>query len=70
MKITNEILYQEILHIKEHTGSIEKHLEKLNGKVGNHDIDITAIKTRQGVVWAVLGALGTGLISLAIALFT
>jgi len=35
-KITNDVLYNEIMHVKEHTQKIETHLEQLNSKVATN----------------------------------
>lgn len=42
-------------------------LKEVNGSVQRHQVSITRMETRGAVVWAALGALATGLVTLAIA---
>jgi len=44
--ITNEVLYNEIKHVKEHMSAVEKHLKDLNGQVGNNTLALG----KQGVL--------------------
>ena len=66
MKVTNELLMQEISYVRESTDKIEKHLEKLNGMVGTHSVEIATIKTRQNAVWAILGTLGGAVVTILV----
>lgn len=57
-KNTPDELMIEIKYIRESTDKIEKHLERLNGKVETHGLSLATLDARQKVVWAVLGTLG------------
>ena len=70
-KITNDILYNEIMHVKEHTQKIENHLEKLNSKVAtnidtikDNEKEVAQINVKmQGLLW-IVGTVTTTLTAL------
>lgn len=68
-KITNELLYAELSHVRTNTEKIEKHLEAMNGKVVEHSISLAQLHTNQKGMMKWFSVIGTAFITGLTALF-
>ena len=68
-KITNDVLYNEIMHIKSKTERIEQHLSKLNGKVVDNQLIIEKLNTNQNGIIKWFTIIGGGVVAGVITLF-
>jgi hypothetical protein len=58
MKITNDVLYTEIINIKTGQDTMLKKLDEVSCLTNTNKVDIAKMKVKQNIMWGIIASVG------------